>query len=413
LIEQSFRKVLQNKYEIPSAEIDYISQYLVWRKSTYVKGDDSFGVVFVTSKYCNLACKHCAIDAMFRDISMTDIDYELSTQQIIDMFQKLHIYVKTIHQNIFFMFGGGEPTLREDFPVLLKEAKFIFGETSIGFCTNGTFLSPNEVISLAGHVGLLEVSLDGFEEYHNQWRPPTKGVSNPYLTTLEVIQKAVPFFSDKLEVTSMVTKSNMNSLPMFARYLRDIGVKYYSIHRPVSIGRMFHQRSNIPDVRDYLLFFASMAKVALEDKCFSLHLHHSLESIYSALLIGKDIHLSSTSLGSRRHSIGVDSDGSVHFDPWALLPPLSVLSPGNLCDPGKDIAEMLEDQKSILNLIAESKKANVRCYQCAKLCSGGMRLAGIIESITKRGWPETIMPGSIIAAISSIDPACPLSSEQH
>ena len=411
LLNQPFIKILQDKYKIPKTEIDIIIQYLILRQKMYVKGDNNFGVVFVTSKYCNLSCKHCAVDAKFRDIPISDSDYDLSTKEIIDIFTKLHTYLDMTKQNIFFMFGGGEPTLRGDFRILLKEANSIFGRDSIGFCTNGTFLSADEVLSLAENVGLLEVSLDCFEDYHNKWRTPTNRVSNPYSTTLDLIKKAVSCCPDKLEVASVVTKHNIKLLPKFAIFLKDIGVKNYSVHRPVPIGRMFNCRSLIPSIRDYLLFFAAMARVALDNKAISLHLHHSLESIYSAVILGKDIHFSNTSLGTNRHSIGIDPKGFVHFDPWAILSPFSMLSPGTLCDPEKSMVDMFEDQQGILNLITESKKANVRCRHCDKICSGGMRITGIIDSIAKNDWPQTIIPGAIIAAISSFDPACPVGIE--
>lgn len=401
--------LLQEKHGAPEVAISNIMKYLQWRQSTYVKGDDSFGVVFITSRYCNLTCKHCAVDTQLRESSLTDSDTELSTQEVIAIILKLRKYADQAGQKIFFMFGGGEPTLRDDFPLLLREAASVFGKNSVGFCTNGTFLCPDKIMGLADCAELVEISLDGFQDYHNYWRPPTNCVPNPYMSTMSLVYEAIKYIPNKLEVASMVTNSNMHLLPDFARLLRDKGVKNYSIHRPVPIGRMFHHHSSIPNAHEFLSFFASMAKVALEDSGFSLHLHHSLESIFSALLLGKDIHLSDVPLGSRRHSIGLDSDGSVHFDPWAILPPFSLLSPGTLKNERIAIEDILGDHRSALNLIIEAKKANVRCYQCSNSCSGGMRLAAIIESLMKEEWPDSIMPSEFIAAISAIDPACPLS----
>jgi len=400
--------LLNGNKKASAKTLDTIIAYLEQRKKADILGDGTFGVVFATSKMCNLSCKHCAVEAKYRTTSIRPKDATLSTEAIVQIMEKIDSYAEGTNQKIFFMFGGGEPTMREDFKELTQEAARIFGKPNIGFCTNGTFLPTDTILSLSQYVGLLEVSVDGFESYHNLWRSPNKQVKNPFTQAMDLVKVALQIEPSKVEVASVLTTQNKETLPEFAHFLRSRGLRNYSVHRPVPIGRMFKYKHLIPTKKDYLIFFAKMAEVALESGQMTIHLHHSLEGIYSALLLGRDIHISDNPMGNRRHSIGVDWGGSVHFDPWAIVPPFSSMSPGCLADPGIEMQQLWQSHGSILNLIADSRKANVRCRQCSFSCSGGMRIAAILEAVAQKSWPEDLLPSTLLAAISACDPACPL-----
>ncbi len=242
------------------------------------------------------------------------------------MLDKLARYGQKVGIPVFLMFGGGEPTLRTDLPEILSHAANLFGSDQVGFCTNGTFRDIESVLSCADTVGMLEVSIDGPEAYHNAWRTPGAAgeAFNAYGRAMALVEAAVEACPEKLEVASMVTRENLALLPSFARHLRRMGVREYSIHRPIPVGRMARQLGQVPTVGDYYQLLAAMAAVAVEDETFLLHVHHSLESIYSALLLGVDLHRSGLPMGSRRHSIGIAWDGSVHFDPWSHPLPIKL-----------------------------------------------------------------------------------------
>jgi len=392
--------------------IPSICNYLRQRESRKLVGDESFGAVFAVTPFCNLRCKHCAISARYRATGVKEDESAFSTGKAVQLMDKIRAYADKKHLKVFFMFGGGEPTLRSDIIELVQCAASIFGKEHVGLCTNGTFREPEEILSLANRIRVLEVSVDGFEEYHNEWRDPRHetSVGNPYKRAMELVKTGISLSPQKLEVASVVTTQNMDSLPDFARFLRGIGVVNYSVHRPMPIGRMMAHRSLIPDAVDFLRFFASMADVGLEDEHFSIHLHHSLESIYSSLLLGRDIHRSNLPMGSSRHSIGLSWDGSVHFDPWSMVPPFASLSPGNLLREGVELEDLWDKPGSILNLIAEAKKANVRCRQCRMNCTGGMRLVAMADVLLDRKVGDTVSAGELMAAVSGYDPACPLRS---
>jgi MoaA/NifB/PqqE/SkfB family radical SAM enzyme len=401
-------KLLRDAVPDVDASISLISEYLAVRQKQQVVGDGLFGVVLATTKYCNLVCKHCAVSAVQVNQPLAEDTAELSGRDLSAIVRKVAGYANRQGLMPFFMFGGGEPTLRTDFHDVVEDAAQVMGAKALGFCTNGTFRTPDEILKLAEHVALVEVSIDGFKEHHNKWRPPIGAVQDPYADSLELVKILTAHIPEKLEVASVVTKENLVTLPEFARFLRGIGVRSYSIHRPIPIGRMANQRDFVPNIKELFAFFAAMAEFALEDGGFSFHIHHSLESIYSALLLGRDIHLSDMPMGSRRHSIGIDWSGHVHFDPWSMVPPFSSLSPGNLLDDHVELEKFWSAKSSVLNIVSESKKANVRCYPCKLPCTGGMRLLAMIDAVSKTGPGDKIMPSQLMASLSAIDPACPM-----
>ena len=105
----------------------------------------------------------------------------------------------------------------------------------------------------------------------------------------------------------------------------------------------------------------------------TLHLHHSLETIYSVLFLGHDIHASKLLTGSGRHSIGLDPHGNVYFDPWCVVSPFNKLTAGNLLNDGTTLEKIIEADGSLVRLADEIAKRDTRCRGCRMNCSGGMR----------------------------------------
>lgn len=393
------------------ASAEEVAEFLRKRAKRQVIGDGAFGIVFAPTRYCNLRCDHCAVGAPFRANEMGEADVELKQRDARVVIEKVAGFSKRQSVPVFLMFGGGEPTLRADFMSLLAFANTLLGRSAVGFCTNGTFRSWEYLRQAASYVGLLEVSLDGFEDYHNKWRGKgwQRADGTPFSVTLAVASQAAKEIPDILEVTSVMTRENMQSLPAFARFLRDsVGVRNYSVHRPVPVGRMAGRKAVVPSQGEYYRFFVEMARVAREKDEFKLHVHHSLESIYSALLLGQDIHRSTLPLASSRHSIGVSWDGRVHFDPWALVKPFSSWSAGSLLDPSVEIETLIDSPGSILGLVAAAKRDNVRCEQCDEVCTGGMRLLAMADYLAERRQRGGADVAQLIAALSRCDPACPL-----
>lgn len=403
------KKFLTKKFSLSAEQWDLICNYLRTR-GVEAKREKRFGVVFAITRYCNLNCAHCGVNARMVKSSPV-ISFELTTDQIFAIVDKVEDYIKQNNFKPFLIFGGGEPSLRPDLEEILAYAGRKLGIQNVGFCTNGTLLDMESLLELGKHVGVIETSLDGFEGEHNSLRDP-KGItstSNPFAKTFELISQAVRYedLRNKLEVSSIVIKKNMRSLPLLARRLREIGLTNYSVHRAIPIGRMSRQAEEILNMYDYLQFFIEMVEVWRENPAFKLHIHHSLESIYSALFLGKDIHKTKLPMGSGRHSIGIDWNGFVCFDPWSLIPPFNMIRAGNILDKNQSLENLMNDPQGVMKLAAEIRKGNIRCKQCKMPCGGGMRFNAISHHISKYKGMR-VSKSHLIAGFSEVDPACPL-----
>jgi MoaA/NifB/PqqE/SkfB family radical SAM enzyme len=405
---------LMKKFNLSESDYRVIVDYLNDR-SEQTKGKGVLGIVYVITLWCNLDCVHCGANACLTNMSSRKISFETTTDQVKTILSKIKEYANAkSDKGIFLMFGGGEPTLRPDLKEVLIYASKLFGAENIGFNTNGTTMSANNMLDLEEYVGMVEISLDDLEAYHNQWRDPKRqtSVSNPFKKTLALISDAVEYdcLRQKLGVSSVITKDNLDKLPSFAKFLKQIKVKNYSIHRAMPVGRMEKLPEKIPDMRDYMRLLLTMSKIRNDHSSFSFHLHHSLESIYSALFLGRDMHQSNLLMGSGRHSIGIDPRGSVYFDPWGMVKPYDRLDAGNLLNSKIDLQHMVESRDGIIRLVDDTIKKKIRCKKCVIDCNGGSRFNALCHYILKlSGEEETCLDETrLLAGLAQIDPACPL-----
>lgn len=404
------RSFISKRLDLQEKDIKTMVEYLSRRK-TEVERKKRFGVVFDITHYCNLVCEHCAVNAIFTEKS-SESQFEISTEDACIIIDKVSEYAHLRNYPAFFMFGGGEPTLRTDFKEVVRYAHKKFGMDGVGFNTNGTTFSISDLLEIEKYVSVIEISLDGFEKYHNSWRNPKElsTVKNPYEKAVNLVLAAIQHqqLQEKIEVTSIATKDNISQIPKFIRHLSTLGVKNYSVHRAMPVGRMAHHLDKIPDMRDYAKLFIEIAKMKEDVPMKDIHIHHSLESIYSALLLGEDLHLTFLPGASGRHSIGIDPYGNVYFDPWCMVKPYNILVAGNLLSsPEIKLIDIIENEGSIIKVIDELSKKRLRCKQCHMNCGGGMRFNAMAHYIAKR--PNDVHESHLIAGLSQIDPACPLS----
>jgi len=118
-------------------------------------------------------------------------------------------------------------------------------------------------------------------------------------------------------------------------------------------------------------------------------------------------------MASGRHSIGIDPHGNVHFDPWCMVRPYDKLTPGSLLDSNARLADFLETEGSAMKIVDDLSKKKFRCKRCLMQCGGGMRFNAMATYIAKlTELVETdILESHLLAGLSQIDPACPLSEE--
>jgi MoaA/NifB/PqqE/SkfB family radical SAM enzyme len=106
-------------------------------------------VHFMLTKKCNLNCKHCLYN------SGKDKNEELTTSEMIKIVKSLNkLNIKHIHLE------GGEPFLRKDFGLILKEFKTL---NNITIVTNGTIPYSNKFKVLKeNNISSVMFSLDNF-----------------------------------------------------------------------------------------------------------------------------------------------------------------------------------------------------------------------------------------------------------
>lgn len=402
---------LLKKLDITSNDVDIIISYLK-RREKEVKRKDFFGIVYDITQLCNLNCMHCCVNAKFSN-NKEKSSFETTYEEVCTIIDRVYEYLKGEKiEKYLYMFGGGEPFLRPDFCDILEYTSRKVGAANVGINTNGTLVNLESLLELRKTINILEISIDGFEVHHNKWRDPEgiTGVSNPFKKSFSLVSEisTETKLSEILEISSIATTDNMKELPDFIRFVYDeTGVKNYSIHRAIPIGKMSIIANKVPSSQDYVHLLIELAKLK-ETAGIKLHFHHSLESIYSVLFLGRDIHKSDISMRSGRHSIGIRWDGEVFFDPWCMVPPYDLLSSGNLLNKDQELEIIMESELSPIRIVNSILSENVRCKQCKLPCSGGMRVNALTEYINNT--PETlgISLDRLIRGLSQIDPACPL-----
>lgn len=410
---QKIKAFLQQKLSLDANSYEAILAYLNTR-ATEVRGKDTFGIVYDITRFCNLQCAHCCVNAIFTRNGNRE-NFETTTEEVFTILRRVHSYTSSrSFPNVFLIFGGGEPTLRPDFAEIAQFACELFGQAGVGMNSNGTTLTVDQLKNLSSSLGFIEISIDGFKEYHNAWRDPNQKTDfpSPYDKTLSLVREAVSEteLSNKIEVSSAVTTDNLSDLRAFAAHLADLGVRQYSVHRAMPVGRMGLKFDKIPTMEQYIRLLLDVAWLRANTSLSTLHIHHSLESIYSVLFLGYDIHASNMLTGSGRHSIGIDPNGNVYFDPWCVVPPFSKLAAGNLLDDGASLQTIIEENGSLIRLADEIAKHDLRCRGCRIKCSGGMRFNALGHFLFSR-FSNNIHKADetdMIAGLSEIDPACPL-----
>lgn len=410
-------KYITKYYQLNEETIDAAKKYLLDRYNE-MKNRDVFGIVYDITYLCNLDCLHCGVNAKYVRNADRHIHYEKNFNDVVTILNKIYDYIKTRSvKRYFLIFGGGEPFIRGDIKEILKYASSLFGSKNVGINTNGTICDVDDLNDIKHLVGVVEISLDGFKDYHNRWRRTARisSLKDPFTKTFELIKRSVQIKSlkSKIEVSSMITKGNLGILPDFVNLLAQNGVENFSVHRPMPVGRMEQHLNEIPTSKEFLQLLLNIAGLRdiLEKKMKDLHIHHSLESIFSVIFLGFDIHQSKNIMSSKRHSIGIDPCGNVYMDSWCVVPPYNKLSAGSLLRNNQTLEEIIHSKESIILIADEITKQGHRCIQCKVPCTGGMRfnaLANYISNFKRESQINKISESHLLIGLSKIDPACPL-----
>ena len=173
---------------------------------------------------CNLQCEYCYYhgneDTFLRNEKMNDI---LLEKYIIQHMEA------TTDDTIFFSWHGGEPTLAGiDFyrkALALQKKHLPPGKKLInGIQTNGTLLNDEWCKFFAHENFLVGISIDGPEEFHNQFRlkQNAKGTFNNVINGYRLLQK----YGVTAEILCVVNSSNAQFPLEIYRFFKSLNIRY-------------------------------------------------------------------------------------------------------------------------------------------------------------------------------------------
>lgn len=390
--------------------IHILENYLInrFKKNNSI---ENFNVVFDLLHQCDLNCIGCGTDAHFlKDIYIQD-EYKLSYDAIDYILLKIKEYAENIKRKVFINFGGGEPFLRKDIIRILNRASELFGTEGVGIDTNASLLDSYDLICQAtNYVSYIGISVNGLHDYHNWWA--NNHTFDAFERTTNVVKKLCKNndIASKLEITTVATTKNIQTIPFLMELLSNMGVENYSVHRAIPVGRMAKLKIDlIPSWKQYLLLLIEMIEIS-EKIGMNAHLHHSIEGIHATLMCGIDTMAKHKFIDkNHRSSIGIEPNGELTIDPWCTVGIWKSLSLGNILVDSKSIEDLfLENQDKIIS-IKNCYDPNYRCCGCTESCSGGNRIVSAATYLNESSICNSNSDiTAIYRALEGRDPACPL-----
>jgi radical SAM protein with 4Fe4S-binding SPASM domain len=180
--------------------------------------------VWEITRACNLHCGHCGSSAG------TARAGELSTEEARRLIEQLG-ELGTRHLTL----SGGEPTLREDWPELVRVA--VGRGITVNLVTNGQ-TDAHRLGTLARQTGLVNVavSLDGLEPTHDALRGP--GTFRRAVAAIRTLVGADVW----VDVMVTVNRRNLSELAELYAHLAELGVRRFRAQLGKPIGNQTHRR---------------------------------------------------------------------------------------------------------------------------------------------------------------------------
>jgi MoaA/NifB/PqqE/SkfB family radical SAM enzyme len=159
-------------------------------------------VLEITSR-CNLKCAHCYF---YKDRNKGN---EPTSEELLQRIKKLKdwgvVYVEVT---------GGEPTLREDLPIILTE--LINSNIPYYLPTNGIGIT-NIPVKLLKEANTITISIDGDESFHDKFR----GVKGSYKTAVKALE-----YLSKSGIRPMISTTVTDENIEYLKSIINLGLKY-------------------------------------------------------------------------------------------------------------------------------------------------------------------------------------------
>lgn len=176
------------------------------------------------TRKCNARCKHCIVDACYPK------ENEMSTQRILQLIEELH---DEGCEDITFT--GGEPFLREDWPLFVQKANAL--NMNIVIMTNGLKIDDSIIKILKMYRISLGISLDGADaETHDSIRG-VKGIFKHFTEIIPKLKKAGIYVG----IPTTVMQSNYDQLDKIRDLLIKLKVDTWQIQVVKPSSRLLEQ----------------------------------------------------------------------------------------------------------------------------------------------------------------------------
>ncbi len=237
------------------------------------------------SRKCQLRCRYCPVDKNDCDISLEDLK------------RSIDLLMKSDSDRVRVDFLGGEPLLRFDLvkagiEYAEKLAKKHSKKVSYFMITNTIALDSDVLDYIKKHDFLLELSLDGDEKTHNEFKIPVNKSINPYRTMTSKF-KGILASGIKNYVIMVATPKTVGRLSANFRHIRSFG--FSNIHINYAFGVEWEEE-------ELEVFFSELERIRKEysEELSSGRIHlGNLETRVEPAIINSELM--------------VDWDGSIHL----------------------------------------------------------------------------------------------------
>ncbi len=181
---------------------------------------------------CNIACRHCGSDC---HVSAAHPDMPM--EDFLKVIDEITPFVDT--HKLLITFTGGEALARPDIEACGLE--LYKREYPWGIVSNGLLFAERLNGLISSGLRAATISLDGFEEEHNWLRRHPESFRHAEQSIKELTKTS----SVKWDIVTCANQKNFNSLPLFKKYLLDLGVSQWRIFTVFPVGRA----ANIPELQ--------------------------------------------------------------------------------------------------------------------------------------------------------------------
>lgn len=195
---------------------------------------------------CNLRCPHCYM------FSGKSYDNELSFDEICKLLEAFKL-----HGGVFLILSGGEVTVRQDFPEIVKFGHKIGLDVNI--MTNGTLWTKEMIEELAPYISSVQISIDGYNEETNA-KVRGAGSFQKSLETLDLFLHLG--ISTTVAITPWFDESLKGQIDRYIKFRRELEHKYQN--KKISIkfsGDLMSGRTIDADASTRTAYASTMKKI--------------------------------------------------------------------------------------------------------------------------------------------------------